>query len=57
MCIKNFKGLNRQRNTAEILLTLLHGSETLTIKAIDINKMQSVEMRHLETVKGCTRPT
>jgi hypothetical protein len=37
------------------LPALLHGSESWTIKARDINGIQSVEMGYIRTVKGCTR--
>jgi hypothetical protein len=34
---------------------LPYGSESWTIKARYISRTQSVEMRYLRTVKGCTR--
>jgi hypothetical protein len=33
----------------------LYGSESWTIKARDLNGIQSVEMRFVRTVKGCAR--
>jgi hypothetical protein len=34
---------------------LLYGSESWTIRARDINKIQPVERGYLRTVQGCTR--
>jgi hypothetical protein len=34
---------------------LLYGSESCTIKARDMNRIQSVEIRYLKTDKGHTR--
>jgi hypothetical protein len=39
----------------EAVPTLLYGSESWKIKSTYIHRIQSVEMRYLKTVKGCTR--